>query len=108
MTDQCDWPETVDCAATKTLAKFKARARGKPTTLFLTFDDGPNEGTEQVLNALRKENVRATFFINSKSLHDPNPQVKKVECASILTRRKVGRLFEPELAGIHPYFDTMT
>ena len=33
--------------------------------VYLTFDDGPELGTEQVLDGLKKYGVRATFFINS-------------------------------------------
>ena len=31
-------------------------------TLYLTFDDGPNKGTPNVVNILREEQVPATFF----------------------------------------------
>jgi len=58
----------VDCQyTTESLAKFKVN---EPTTIYLTFDDGPGEGTEQVLKALRNEGVKATFFVNSQYLHD--------------------------------------
>ena len=39
----------------------------------MTFDDGPNEGTPYVLDALKEVGVRATFFINSDNLHDDDP-----------------------------------
>ena len=39
-----------------------------PKILYLTFDDGPNEGTPEVLAVLRKHRVPATFFINSVNL----------------------------------------
>lgn len=32
-------------------------------TVYLTFDDGPGEWTEEILNILKKKNVKATFFI---------------------------------------------
>ena len=38
--------------------------------LYLTFDDGPNQGTPLVLDVLKKHNVPATFFINSINLHE--------------------------------------
>ena len=79
----------MDCQyTTESLAKFKVN---EPTTIYLTFDDGPGmflgldgisdlvtliclsltgEGTEQVLKALRNEGVKATFFVNSQYLHD--------------------------------------
>lgn len=36
-------------------------------TVFLTFDDGPSAGTDQVLEVLKKRGVLATFFVNGKS-----------------------------------------
>lgn len=43
----------------------KSGAFRKPTrpTVYLTFDDGPSKLTERALDILRKENVKATFFI---------------------------------------------
>ncbi len=38
-----------------------------PGVIYLTFDDGPQIGTtEQILNVLKEENVKATFFVTSK------------------------------------------
>lgn len=34
-------------------------------TAFLTFDDGPSDFTDDILDVLRKENVKATFFISA-------------------------------------------
>ena len=40
-----------------------------PPTIYLTFDDGPNpRATPQLLDVLRKHEVRATFFIIDKHL----------------------------------------
>lgn len=45
--------------------------KGEKKIVFLTFDDGPNnEITPQVLDTLKKENVRATFFLVGKSIGD--------------------------------------
>ncbi len=33
-------------------------------TVYLTFDDGPSEWTEKILDILKKEDVKATFFIS--------------------------------------------
>jgi peptidoglycan/xylan/chitin deacetylase (PgdA/CDA1 family) len=35
----------------------------KKKKIYLTFDDGPNKGTQNVLDILQQENVPATFFI---------------------------------------------
>lgn len=48
----------------------------KPTdakTAYITFDDGPSENTEKILDILRRKNIKATFFVitgeyNSKNL----------------------------------------
>ncbi len=44
-------------------------------TAYLTFDDGPSEWTESILETLKKENVKATFFIcaywNYKTITGP-------------------------------------
>ena len=38
-------------------------------TIALTFDDGPNVHTDEVLDALKEMNVKATFFIVGKQAH---------------------------------------
>jgi peptidoglycan/xylan/chitin deacetylase (PgdA/CDA1 family) len=43
-------------------------------TIALTFDDGPNAHTNEVLDALREMHVKATFFIVGKQAHK-NPQI---------------------------------
>lgn len=36
-------------------------------TVYLTFDDGPSANTEKVLDILKKENVKATFFVTGNN-----------------------------------------
>lgn len=36
-------------------------------TIFLTFDDGPSDNTPKVLEILKKNNVKATFFVIGKT-----------------------------------------
>ncbi len=38
--------------------------------VYLTFDDGPSDVTNEVLNVLKENNVKATFFINDYSEED--------------------------------------
>ena len=39
---------------------------GTPGTIYLTFDDGPKEGTTNIiLDILKEENVKATFFVTN-------------------------------------------
>ena len=52
--DQCDWPHSVDC----NFDPASVKKLSKPTYLYLTFDDGPNEGTPSVLRALKVRKIR--------------------------------------------------
>ena len=56
------------------------QAPGARPTLYLTFDDGPNpEWTPPVLDALRDEKVRATFFlIDEHVTAETAPVVKRI------------------------------
>jgi peptidoglycan/xylan/chitin deacetylase (PgdA/CDA1 family) len=40
-------------------------------TVYLTFDDGPSDFTAQILDLLKEEGVRATFFLNSYDKDNP-------------------------------------
>ena len=46
--------------------------------LYLTFDDGPNEGTSKVLDVLESNGLKATFFINSVNLKLYSHQAEQV------------------------------
>jgi peptidoglycan/xylan/chitin deacetylase (PgdA/CDA1 family) len=59
----------VDGAATPRVGRksFPTTLPLGPKEVVLTFDDGPNPGTtERVLNALKRECVRSTFFLIGK------------------------------------------
>ena len=44
---------------------------GKPGVIYLTFDDGPNSSTTNIiLDILKEENVKATFFVTCKGPDD--------------------------------------
>lgn len=46
----------------------------------LTFDDGPQSGfTEQILDILKKENVKATFFVIGKNAATENSLLKRID-----------------------------
>lgn len=40
--------------------------KSTPHTVYLTFDDGPSQRTSEILDILKEENVKATFFIIGK------------------------------------------
>lgn len=42
--------------------------------LFLTFDDGPGESTEEILDILKGENIKATFFVVGDRINE-NPEL---------------------------------
>lgn len=46
--------------------------------VYLTFDDGPTKYTKDILNILKKYNVRATFFTTGTALENGGPQLSKV------------------------------
>ena len=55
-------------AVTKKSADVKAqyeklKADKKIKTVYLTFDDGPSGHTDQILEILKKNNIKATFFV---------------------------------------------
>jgi len=55
--------------------KVRVSERDKIGTVYLTFDDGPNSGTTDViLDILKEEGVEATFFVTSKG---PDELIKR-------------------------------
>lgn len=46
----------------------------EPRKVYLTFDDGPGVQTEKILDILKKENIKATFFVTGKE----DASVKKI------------------------------
>ena len=66
-----------DKSHNKTEAKrtIKMVRRDSPGTIYLTFDDGPNYGTTNViLDILKEENVKTTFFVTGKG---PDELIKR-------------------------------
>ena len=37
-------------------------------SIFLTFDDGPGPGTNQVMDILKQMDIKATFFVYTKKV----------------------------------------
>lgn len=62
-------------------------------TAFLTFDDGPNANTAQILDILKENNVTATFFVIAK-------QIEESETMKQVMRRTVE---EGHTVAIHTY-----
>src|SRR3569832_2413408 len=51
-------------------APFCARAEESAGRVYLTFDDGPIDVTLAILDALKSEQIKATFFVNA--IHHKN------------------------------------
>lgn len=50
---------------------FSSVSNGKPGVIYLTFDDGPStKNTAGLLDILKEENVKATFFLTDKTNTD--------------------------------------
>lgn len=58
--------------------KFFAGVKTDKKIIFLTFDDGPGPWTEQVLELLRKYNIKATFFVLGELAEYRKELVKKI------------------------------
>ena len=46
----------------------------KKKKIYLTFDDGPNKGTQNVLNIMQEEQVPVTFFVVGEHVYASNAQ----------------------------------
>ena len=58
--------------------KIDALTAGKEKIAYLTFDDGPNQSvTPKVLDILKEENVKATFFVIGKYVEEYPEIVKR-------------------------------
>lgn len=69
--------EVADCSGNKSGAERKVIVTDQPlpqgqnSTIYLTFDDGNSSKTIQILDILKKEKVKATFFVVGTNLkHD--------------------------------------
>ncbi|MGL5245742.1 MAG: polysaccharide deacetylase family protein, partial [Sarcina sp.] len=57
---------TVD--VNKVSDMLKGKYKDEEKIVFLTFDDGPSPNTDKVLDILKKENVKGTFFVLGERL----------------------------------------
>lgn len=47
-------------------AGLAEKTKQEPDTVYLTFDDGPSDRTAEILDILKQEDIKATFFIIGK------------------------------------------
>lgn len=50
----------------------------KGKTAYLTFDDGPSDLTEKILDILKKENIKATFFVIGNESEKGKQMMKRI------------------------------
>ena len=58
-------------------AKTVKQTKMQQRKVYLTFDDGPSVYTEQILDILEKEQVKATFFLIGNQITGENEQILK-------------------------------
>jgi len=63
---------TLPDSSKKTTVKPVAKKKKK--TIYLTFDDGPNKGTENVMRILNEEQVPVTFFVIGEHVYGSKKQ----------------------------------
>lgn len=48
------------------------------TSVYLTFDDGPSDNTDAILDVLQRYNVKATFFLVAKDDQQSKDKIKRI------------------------------
>lgn len=59
--------------------KFFKKEKTKEKVIYLTFDDGPSEYTEQLLNLLKQYNIKATFFCVANFAKERKDTIKRMK-----------------------------
>lgn len=59
--------------------KFFRKAHKEEKVIYLTFDDGPSEYTEELLDLLKKYNIKATFFCVANFAKERPDVIKKMQ-----------------------------
>lgn len=54
------------------------RSEGDGMNVYLTFDDGPSENTEEILAVLKEHGVKATFFVTGKEGEDAKKRYQEI------------------------------
>jgi len=59
-------------------AKLAKETKTVPDTVYLTFDDGPSNRTAEILDILKKKEIKATFFIIGKEGNKEKDLLKRM------------------------------
>ncbi|GBF10181.1 polysaccharide deacetylase family protein [Tepidibacillus sp. HK-1] len=62
----------------KRILKERNFIEEEKATVYLTFDDGPSELTPKVLDILKKEGIKATFFVVGKAAEQNKKIIKRI------------------------------
>lgn len=57
---------------------LKSQLRVYQKVAYLTFDDGPSANTSIILDTLKKENIKATFFVNGREKKEDIALYKRI------------------------------
>jgi peptidoglycan/xylan/chitin deacetylase (PgdA/CDA1 family) len=74
-------PATKPCPPPISKVLRTAPGDGEQRTVALTFDDGPGPSTDEVLEVLARENVKATFFVIGNRAVADRDRVKRAYAA---------------------------
>lgn len=66
----------IESNTTSNSESVNNQANGK--TVYLTFDDGPSENTDKILDILKEENIKATFFIIGHTGQKTEERMKRI------------------------------
>ncbi|MFN0117037.1 MAG: polysaccharide deacetylase family protein, partial [Elusimicrobiota bacterium] len=58
---------------------FFASGKTSEKKIALTFDDGPGPNTEKFLDLLKRENVKATFFVLGQAVNKHDAVMKRIK-----------------------------
>lgn len=87
--------------------KVKVSERSREGTIYLTFDDGPNSGTTDViLDILKEEGVKATFFVTNKG---PDELIKRAyDEGHTLALHTASHNYSVVYSSVESYFNDLT
>ncbi len=63
---------------TEAIAKENLAEEGDVHKVYLTFDDGPSDNTDAILEILNEYNVKATFFVVGKEDQESRDRMKRI------------------------------
>lgn len=81
--------------------------RNNNGVVYLTFDDGPSEITEEILKVLKKENVKATFFVLNYTYQYNNVIKKIVEEGHSIGLHSYSHQYDNIYSSVYSFYDDL-